>query len=206
MVVLALILDRPRGPRPDLGQLRAEATELAAHAVAAQERAGRAGAAAVEVRSAALAARRARDEAWTAQERAAKGYHLAWQEVLAARETAGAVDGAGGRDRTVTRAALSAYRRGDISIDELRRVWSGADGADPVLAERERAAERWRMRELGARRVHDRANLALRRADEAAGIAECAARALLDEAVVAATEAHEAMLAVEWRASRSRLR
>ncbi|BCJ66606.1 hypothetical protein [Polymorphospora rubra] len=181
MVVLALIVDRPRTSGPDLAQLRAEAAELGAHAVAAQERAGRAGAVAVEARAAALVAQRARDEAWTAQERAAKGCHLAWQEVLAARETAGAVRGG-------------------------NRARSGDDGGDPVLVERERTAERWRMRELGARRVHDRANLTLGRAEEVAGVAETAARALFDEAVVAATEAHEAMLAVEWRASRARLR
>ncbi|MEV0391665.1 hypothetical protein [Polymorphospora rubra] len=180
MVVLALIVDRPRASGPDLAQLRAEAAELGAHAVAAQERAGRAGAVAVDARAAALGAERVRDEAWTAQERAAKGYHLAWQEVLAARETAGAIRGGN-------------QARSD-------------DGGDPVLVERERTAECWRMRELGARRVHDRANLTLGRAEEAAGVAETAARALLDEAVVAATEAHEAMLAVEWRASRARLR
>ncbi|GAB3815224.1 hypothetical protein [Micromonospora zhanjiangensis] len=99
------------------------------------------------------------------------------------------------REREVSRAALSAYRRGDISVQQLREVWRRTADWDPVQEERERLAERCRIERAAARRVHDRAAAAARRAEQAARVAEVAAQALVDEAAQAAVEAHEALLA-----------
>jgi hypothetical protein len=201
---LAVLADRPHAPGPDPETMRAEADELAAHAATAQVDAGRAAAVAVEARVAVAAAERARDEAWAAQEAAERAYEAAWRAAVDGRPGAEGAPTAhpGGataeeeadREREVSRAALSAYRRGDISVQELREVWRRTADWDPAQEERERIADRCRIDQAAARRVHDRAAAAARRADQAARVAEVAAQALVDEAAQAAAEAHEALL------------
>jgi hypothetical protein len=199
---LAAIVDRPRTPRPDPARLRAEADELAAHAAQAQIEAVRAAEGAVLARAEVAAAEQARDAAWTAQEAIEQAYDLAWQAALAGRQAAqvtdddAAADGAT-RERAVSRAALSAYRRGDISVQELREVWRRAGDWDPAQEERERTAERCRIEQTAARRAHDRAAAEVRRAAQAARVAEVAAEALVDEAAESAAEAQEALLTVQ---------
>ena len=215
LVGLAVLTERPRTPRPDPAELQAAAEELAAHAAAAQAEAGRAAAIAIESRDTLAAAERARYEAWAAQEAADRGYDGAWRAALAGREAAalaaqetaagagaaGAMDGPE-RERAVSRAALSAYRRGDISVQELREVFHRAGDWDPAQEERERAADRCRIQQAAARRVHDRAAAAARRAEQEAQVAEVAAQALVDEAAESAVEAHEALLAAQRYARR----
>jgi hypothetical protein len=210
LLVLAVLAERPRTKRPDPVQLRAAAEELSAHALAAQSDAGRAVAIAVEAREQVAAAERARDEAWAAQETAEQAYQAALAEALAGRAAAAdlaatQLDGESeDREREVSRAALSAYRRGDISVQQLREVWRRAGEWDPVQAERERVADRRRVQQAAARRVHDQAMATVRRADQAAMVAEVAAQALVDEAAESAVEAHEALLTTELYTGRGR--
>jgi len=193
--------------RFDLDELRAGAQELAAHAAAAQERAGRAAATAGELRERAAAAVGARDMAWQAQEWAYEAYREALRLAVAGRRagvpSTGVGDG-GERDRAVSRAALSAYRRGDISVEQLREVWRRTGGWDPRQDERERAAEKAGLAERAARRAFDRAAADARRAEREAQVAEIAAQALADEAAQATAEAHDVMLAVQALAPRQR--
>ena len=102
----------------------------------------------------------------------------------------------------MSRAALSAYRRGDISVRELREVWRRTADWDPAQEERERISRPVRIEQAAARRVYDRAAAEARRAERAARVAEVAAQALVDEAAQAAAEAHEAMLATAPPATR----
>lgn len=213
MVGLAVLAERPRGPRLDPQAVLAEAEELSAHAIAVRAQAGRAAAVAVQTRAEAVAAGRYRDEAWSAQEASEQAYEQARQAALAGRKEARcglegldrAGDGEEDGEAAVARAALAAYRRGDISMDELRRVWLGVDERDPEQEERERVAERCRIQLTAARRVYDQAAAAARQAEKRARVAEIAAQALAEEAVQAAVDAHEAML-VARRQGRGRRR
>jgi hypothetical protein len=205
---LAVLAERPRTPRPDLTRLRAEADELTTHAAQAQVEAARAADSAVRARAEVALDEAARDEAWAALEAVEQAYDLAWQAALAGRQAARVDDGGDGaaRERAVSRAALSAYRRGDISGPEFREVWRRAGDWDPAQEERERVAERCRIEQTAARRAHDRATAVVRRADQAARVAEVAAQALIDEAAESAAEAAEALLAVNRYATRRRPR
>ncbi|MBB5869722.1 hypothetical protein F4553_003101 [Allocatelliglobosispora scoriae] len=123
-----------------------------------------------------------------------------WQEHgIAARalETATTATGSfpvissvsGTDQKEISRAARAAYRRGEISVDELQAVWQRVGGWDPVWAQRAHelaklradGAETWRRYELAA--------LAERAARMRADVAVIAARALADEAAEAAREA-----------------
>ena len=212
---LALVARAQRSPeaavevepvvRVELDELRAEARELASHAALAQEQAGRAAATAWKLRERASAAAAARDVAWQVQERASETYRQALREALAGRKPGDGVRDTGDeRDREVARAALSAYRRGDISVEQLREVWLRSGDWDPRQDEREREAERAGIVERAARREFDHAAADARRAEQDAQIAEIAAHALADEAVQAAVEAHEVALALQAVAPRRR--
>ncbi|MEH1123621.1 hypothetical protein [Micromonospora sp. CPCC 206061] len=211
LVAFAAVAERPRTPRPDPRKLRAAAQELAVHANKAHTEAGRAAGAAADARERLAEAERARDEAWAAQEAADQTYRRAWQEVLAGRaaqdsRVADPVEGADEQQRDVARAALTAYRNGDISVEQLREVWLRASGDwDPELEERERAAYRYKLEERAARRVYHRADVAVRHAEQEVQVAEVALQALRDEAAEAAVEAHEALLATERYTQRRRL-
>ncbi|GAB3158570.1 hypothetical protein GCM10027290_62010 [Micromonospora sonneratiae] len=201
---LALLTERTRPGRPDPDRLRLEAEELAAHAAAAQAKAGQAVAVAVEAREKVAAVERSRDEAWAAQETAEQAYDEALREAMAGRRPTDEADDEAGaeQERVVTRAALSAYRRGDISVREMREVWQRIGQLDPLQQEREKTADRCRVLRAAARRVHDQATAAVRRADQAAQVAEVAAQALVDEAAIAAVEAHEALLVAQREGGR----
>ncbi|MDT5038945.1 MAG: hypothetical protein QOE03_4130 [Micromonosporaceae bacterium] len=92
----------------------------------------------------------------------------------------------------VSRAAFAAYRRGDISVDELRAVFVWSSGWDSELERRERAVLRGRVVERDAHRRYDAAAAAERVAYRGLDIADAAARAWADEAAVAAAEAQAA--------------
>ncbi|MBO4209185.1 hypothetical protein [Micromonospora echinofusca] len=187
--------DRDGEPPVDPARLRAEAEELAGHAEAVRAEAERAVAAALAARDRVGAAEQDRDRTWQAQEAAEAAYQRAWRAALASREPRDTDDTARDRERTVTRAALSAYRRGDLSGAEFREVWRRAGEPDPVQQAREQVVERYRAELIAARRAYDRAAAAFRHLDEAARIAEVAARALVDEAAESAVEAEQARIA-----------
>jgi hypothetical protein len=208
-----------KGPDPAL--LHAAADELAELAAVAYAQAGRAAAAAEQARIAATDAEVTRDEAWRAQEVADAAYDAARKDVEdAAAEIAAAAavqafdaeaevseEDLDERDRTVSRAALGAYKRGEISVEELRDVFRVATtDQSPVQSERERVAYRYQTEQRAARRLHDRAAATARAADEAARIAEIAAIALAEEAAEAAAEAHDAMLLARQHTDRKRRR
>ncbi|RKR88148.1 hypothetical protein BDK92_2455 [Micromonospora pisi] len=205
---LAVMTDRARTPRPDLEQLRAEADELAVHAAQVGIDAAGAAERAVLARAEVAVAEQARDLAWAAQEAAEQAYDLAWQAASVGRQAARVTErdetGGADRERAVARAALSAYRRGDISVQELREVFRRSGDWDPAQEERERVAEQRRIEQAAARRAHDRAAAGVRRAEQAARVAEVAAEALVDEAAESAAEADEALFVVERYTARRR--
>jgi hypothetical protein len=131
LISLALVARAVHGdpPPPDLDVLRAAAKERAEHAAAAQVRAGQAAAAAAQYRAWASAAVAARDVAWQMQEDAHAAYQQARQLAAVAHRDVPVPQ----PDRTVSRAALSAYRRGDISVDELHGVWARGEGLDELV-------------------------------------------------------------------------
>jgi hypothetical protein len=211
LVILAVMTDRPRTPRPDPVRLRAAAEQLEAHALATQTEAGRAAAIASQARAVLAVAEQARDEAWAAQETAERDYRQAWESASAGRETAASaptpepVPGVD-RDREVSRAALAAYRRGDISLQELREVFRRAGDWDPVQEDRERILDRGGMRLTMARRAYDQAAALARRAEQEARVAEATAQELLTEATESAAEAREAYLTAQRFTRRRRPR
>ncbi|AVT30429.1 hypothetical protein C6361_14035 [Plantactinospora sp. BC1] len=214
LLVLAVVADRPRTPRPDPERLRAAAEELEAYAVATQTDAGRAAAIAAAARVALAEAERHRDEAWAYQETAEREYDRAWQAVLAGREEASRAPAADTgsdpeRDRAVGRAALAAYRRGDLSLPQLREVFRRTGNWDPAQEERERLLDLARMRLAEARRAYDRTAALARRAEQEVSSAEAAAWELLSEAnrsVAEAREAYHTVQRFEQRRGRTRRR
>jgi hypothetical protein len=207
LLILAAIAERPRRqPRPDLVKLRDAAHELAAYAGRTHAVAGRAAAAAIEARERLAEAEAAREAAWHAQEAAG----VAWKEAEYGRPApepatvdlelvaAGDVEGADGdRQREVSRAALSAYRRGELSVDELREVFRRAGDWDPEQEGREQRTDRLRAEDLAARRDYERAALVARRAYDALRAAEAESREMSGLAMAAAAEAHEALLVAQ---------
>ncbi|GAA3753646.1 hypothetical protein GCM10022225_42950 [Plantactinospora mayteni] len=207
LLVLAVVADRPRNPRPDVERLRAAAEELEAYAVATQTDAGRAAAIAGAARVAVAEAERHRDEAWADQEAAGQQYDRAWQAVLAGRQAAASApvrdpEPDPERDRAVSRAALAAYRRGDLSLPQLREVFRRSGNWDPAQEERERVLDLARMRLAEARRAYDRAAALTRRVEQEARAAETAAWELLSEANRSVAEAREAYHTVQRFAQR----
>lgn len=154
--------------------LAARARPAAAHAAAARERAA--------------AAERARTGAWRELDRAHRAHDEAGRRHVQAahRSGAGPPDQPGQPD--LVAAALAAYRRGDLSGEQMWRVvrWSSGGDPDRERCEREllaaRAAQREALLRYRAAAARERAALA------EAEVAELAARALAEEAAAAAAE------------------
>jgi hypothetical protein len=178
-------VDEPAEPLTDA---RAEAGELARYATDAAARAERATieAEAARERYAAAEAERARIEA--EYDAARDAYAQALRAVQAGRAGAPTPDEEQ-RDRQVTKAALAAYRRKELSVDQLRSVFSRSGQWDPAQLDREREAERRSVEESRVRRAYDRAVAGVIRASDGLHVAEVAATAYTQEAVDAAVEA-----------------
>jgi hypothetical protein len=176
-------------PHPTV--LRAQARELSAHAERAAQRAERATAAVEEARQryADAEARRAAIEA--DYDAAQVAYAAALRAVQAGRAEPPTPEQ---RDRKheVSSAALAAYRRGELSVDQLRAVFARAGDWDPAQEAREREAERLAAYEGSVRRAYDIALAEVRVAGERLHVAEVAAEATTQEAVDAAVEAQVA--------------
>ncbi|MEO3744408.1 hypothetical protein [Plantactinospora sp. B5E13] len=197
LLFLAVVTDRqPRKRRPDPERLRAAAEQLEAYAIGVQTDAGRAAAIAGAARVALAAAERERHTAWLAQEAAERDYERAWQAVLAGREAADRAPAPAEpdpeQDRAVSRAALAAYKRGDLSLAQLREVFGRSGHRDPAQEQRERLLERSRMLLAEARRAYERAAAMARRAEQETSAAEAVAWELHSEANRAVAEAREA--------------
>jgi len=191
---------RGRPSSTECARLHAEAGELIREAAATSAKAQRAiaQAAAAEARLAETQqAREAAGQAYDEAQRAYEGMLAAWREGEArrARRTRDEVDES--QDREVARAALAAYRRGDLSVDELREVFRRTGGWDPVQEQRERQIGTLRAEAHRAHRLYDAATAAERIAVKAAGIARVAANALVEEANASTREAGSAQAMAE---------
>jgi hypothetical protein len=180
--------------KAERGRLERQAQELEALAQAAF---GKAQHAAVAASAAAAELERAgteRDAAW--QELECTARRLA-EEGAKASQLAAQMSAPDAEQREVSRAARAAYRRGDISIDQLRAVWQLVDGWDSARQERSRALSRLRAQDANARRGYELAATKERAATRAAELAQIAADALIQEAVDAAADAQEARVAAD---------
>ncbi|MBB5869576.1 hypothetical protein F4553_002955 [Allocatelliglobosispora scoriae] len=99
--------------------------------------------------------------------------------------------------KEVGRAALAAYRRGDISVDELHAVWKRVDGWDEVREEREKELSRLRVEETKLRKALEAAEEALAPARRNAQHMDAIARARGQEAAAADQAARAAYAAAE---------
>jgi hypothetical protein len=99
--------------------------------------------------------------------------------------------------RDVQRAALAAYRRGDLDTEQLRAVYAKVSGGDGAREQHERDVHRRLAAEREAHRRFAAAATAERRAYEAADIAVVAAHALAEEAATANEEARRARVFAE---------
>lgn len=172
--------------------------------ITAQRAASAAGAAVLTARGAAKAAAQTagelarltavRDNARAAHE-AVKTTITAMKAALAAKPDQGGADDPAQRE--VSRAALAAYRRGDISVDELHAVWKRVDGWDEVREEQERELNRLRSEEIKTRKALDAAESALGPARRDAQSADGVARARSQEATAADQAARAAYARAE---------
>jgi len=96
-----------------------------------------------------------------------------------------------------SRAAMTAYRQGAISVEQLQTLWQQLDGWDATHEEQSHELTRLRADDVEARRRYDAAALMERSARQSCEIAQVAARALTDEAAEAAREAQVARLAAQ---------
>jgi hypothetical protein len=179
-----------RRESPSRARRAAERAEWAQHAAAvtARHRQARAEVAAATARV--EQAEQDRAEAWRALEAAQGAHDRAEQRYQQARQRSGAATGpdpAGQRE--VAGAALAAYRRGDLSEEQLWRVWGWGTGWDPELAARERELLRARAARREANLSYRAAASRERAASAALEIAEVQARALAEEAATATAEA-----------------
>src|SRR6266545_4790436 len=155
-------------------------------------------------RAAAQAARAALADAEAVRTRAEAAYdaaRAAYAEVLRSARAAAPDPQAEAREREVSRAALDAYHRGELSVEALHAVFGHADPS-PERARREREADRLTLAESQARRAFQRAVAAARVAREELHVVEVAEAAVRQEAADAAVEAEEVALAVRTRGPR----
>src|SRR5205085_10579040 len=132
-----------------------------AHAQSAAAQADRAGAALDAARVALAAAEAARSSAEATYDAARAAHVDAVRAIRAARPDAQAE----ARERDVSRAALDAYRRGQLPVEVLRTVFGQPD-PDPAREAREREADRLALAESRARRAFQQAVAAERVARE----------------------------------------
>jgi hypothetical protein len=91
-------------------------------------------------------------------------------------------------EREAARAALDAFRRGEITAEELRRVWFGANGRDAHPDEADHQVNEFETAEIRARHQYHVALAQARVARQAEYVADTAVRALGAEAAAAAAE------------------
>ena len=190
-------------------RLRAEAGELVRQAAVTAAAAKRAQTTVEQTRAVCEVAQQAREAAWIAFDAAQRAYEQALREASGGHSSAGSTDtvdananGNGNGNghagavvdddqekREMSRAALAAFKRGDITVDQLGAVFKQASGWDPLQELQAREVELRRTAESRARRLNQAAAAAERSAVKAADVAAVAAQALAEEAVEVAAEA-----------------
>jgi chromosome segregation ATPase len=176
---------------PDPDAILSQADELAAHAEHATLQAETATAAVEPVRERYAEAEQRRAAIEAEYDAAQARYAEALRDLRAGRKDPPSPEQ---RDRAheVSSAALAAYRRGELSVDDLRVVFARAGDWDPEQEAREREAERLAADVGSLRRAYDIAVADVRLAAERLHVAEVAAEATTQEAVDAAVEAQVA--------------
>lgn len=91
--------------------------------------------------------------------------------------------------REISRAARDAYKRGDLTMQQLRAVWQQVDGWDQARQERAHELSRLRAEDAEASRLYQVAASRERAARRAAEVARVSSHALTQEAADAAYEA-----------------
>lgn len=175
-----------RQQRPRAADLQAELAEWIRHAAVVAERAELAAAEAEVARHRVEEAEEARAEAWSALELAERAYGEAartHREVLRCRAEHPVDPSA---QREVANAALAAYRRGDLSQEELWRVWRWGSGWYPEQDRCEHELTQLRAAQRDAHLRYRAAAGAERVALQVVRVAEAQARALVEEVTVAA--------------------
>jgi hypothetical protein len=184
---------RAGGPLVRRRRLAAHAAELGRYADEIAVAAGRAAVTAERCHEEWVAAQRMQEAAWRAYEAA----DAAARRVLRAaafplpatpRTPAEFAD----RERYLHRAATDAFRRGELSVDQLRDALSHRNGWDPSRHPFEQDAMVRRAAQHRLLRVYQAAAGMERAAWQAAGIAAAARRSLDDEAFQAAQRARRA--------------
>src|SRR2546423_7146572 len=153
-------------------QLGALAAELTAHAQSAAAQADRARAALDAAGGALDAAEAARSSVEVTYDATRAARADAVRAVRAVRAEQPDTD-AEARERDVSRAALDAYRRGELPVEVLRTVFGQPD-PDPAREAREREADRLTLAESQARRAFQQAVATERIAREELHVAEVA--------------------------------
>ena len=176
---------KPR--RDDCAELRAECVRLREQADATIQAAAQASAEADEAHTRYVQAQRATEEATRgARGRGGPGATIQAQLLNLERESTGV------RQRIseeTTHAAFAAYRRGDLSSDQLREVFRRAEGWTPEQDQLSHDALALRTEETEAMRLREAADAAEQTAAEHARITAISARALDDEAHAAVVDA-----------------
>ncbi|GAA2381777.1 hypothetical protein Cme02nite_52550 [Catellatospora methionotrophica] len=170
----------------ELEEVAAEVLEAARTAVLLAERT-----------AAELAAAEAeRDVAWQAHLDAAQVLEKAAEALPP--EPAEAVSSAENL-REVSRAARAAYKRGDLSMEQLRAVWQRVDGWDQSRQDHSHELSRLRAEDAEAARLYHVAASRARHARRAAEVARVSSHALTQEAADAAYEAQVIQTALRGR-------
>jgi hypothetical protein len=206
--LLAWLQGPPRPTAHELIHLRTEAQELGRQAAEVIAQAARAHAAAQAARARCVEAQQARELAWREHDAAQQAHATARLEATR-RVPAPRPSTDPPLTQEVSRAALAAFKRGDLSVEELREVFQRTGGWDAGQDQQDQELTRARAEEHRAQRAYDLAAAGERHLCREAEIVEVAARALADEAVQASEEAHAARAAFEETrraAKRSRLR
>jgi hypothetical protein len=172
---------------PSKARRRAERAEWAQHATAVAEHAQRAAAVVAAARERVEAAERVRAAAWQELEQTEEAHDKAarrHEEAVRRGQTRPP-----GQAREVAAAALAAYRRGDLTKDQLWRVWQWGSGWDADVDQAERELYRLRAAKRTAHQRYRAAASQERDALAVGDIAEVRARALAEEVATASEEA-----------------
>ena len=187
---------RAKVGRADCAALQAEARELEKIASAAFTKALAAADAAARAAGDLEIAETFRDEIGQLQDATARALDDAVQR-LSLEDSAIPAERSTPPAREASHAAMAAFRRGAISVDQLHALWQQIDGWDAEHQEQASELTRLRAEDVEARRRYDAAALAARNARQACDIAQVATRALTQEAADAAQDAQEARLAAQ---------
>jgi hypothetical protein len=184
-------------------RLTAQAEELRRHAEELAEAAGRAAETATARQAEWLALHRAKEAAWLAYDAAEVAARRAVQaSVFPTPDEPPSPDEVAERERYLHRAATGAYRRGELSVEQLSWVLSHRNGWDP---RRHPVDQEVMLRQAGRCRLlraYQAVSEIERAARQAADAADVAKRSLDDEAFTAALRAHRARSRLAAEATR----